>query len=98
MYTVPVQEGQTIKDIAAQEYGAVEGIAQLMVDNPSVISDINVDLVAGTILNIQDIGFPGFDDALRLLLKQKGIQVNSGEVIIPGTGIGADAIGTGVIG
>lgn len=51
MNTITAEDGQTIYDIAIQEYGCYEGIVQLMKDNNiSLVSNIN----AGNQFNIQD--------------------------------------------
>ena len=50
---VEILDGQTIFDIAKQEYGNVECVWQLVDDNPAVITSLNVALVPGSKLNIQ---------------------------------------------
>ena len=44
---------QSVWDIAAEHYGSVEGVKQLMVDNPTVFNFENTP-VAGTLFFVQD--------------------------------------------
>jgi len=50
---IKVEDNQSIWDIAVQEYGNPECIWQLVDDNPSVITSLNVKLVPGSYLNVQ---------------------------------------------
>ena len=47
---IEVQNNQTIYDIAIQEYGDVEGVKQILNDNPGI--DLDVDIVPKSILII----------------------------------------------
>lgn len=49
---VTVKSGQSIFDIALQEYGSVEGVYNLMQDNPARIPSLDVDLLPGDVLLI----------------------------------------------
>lgn len=49
---VKILEGQTIFDIAIQEYGTINGLKDLMEKNPESITHLDVELPVGTILNI----------------------------------------------
>lgn len=51
---VKVLKGQNIYDIALQCYGDVEGVFQLMADNPTKINSLDAQLVAGDYLNLTD--------------------------------------------
>ena len=51
--TVKVLDGQTIWDIAIQEYGSIEAIFQLMQDNSSL--SLAVPLVGGVLLKLNGI-------------------------------------------
>jgi hypothetical protein len=53
MYTINIEEGQTIWDVAIQVYGDVFMAWQLVKDNAGVLVDLNTDLVPGMVLNIQ---------------------------------------------
>jgi hypothetical protein len=52
MYTVNIEEGQTIWDVAIQVYGDVFMAWQLVKDNAGVLVDLNTDLVPGMVLNV----------------------------------------------
>ncbi len=52
-YTIMVVDGQTIWDIATLYYGGVDGVFLLRADNPTIVPDLNVDLVAGQELRIR---------------------------------------------
>jgi len=62
-YTIEGKEGQTIWEIALQEYGSVEGVRMLMQDNPGWYSSLlffpamsifgGVTLRYGNVLNAQ---------------------------------------------
>ena len=84
--------GQTIWDVAAEQYGNLEGIIQLQEDNASVIIDFNVVLIPGTPLIIQVSDPVGIDGALRKMLNDAGVKVNSHEAYVAPSGIGYWAI------
>ena len=46
-----VKDGQTLADIAIQEYGALEAVVQIAIDNSMSVSDVPQ---AGTILHLHD--------------------------------------------
>ena len=50
---VLVGYGQGLFDIAIQETGAAEGVFSIMADNPVAVPDLNVVLVAGTVLQVK---------------------------------------------
>lgn len=50
-YTIVVERGQDIFDLAIQEYGSVEALFVLLGDNPSI--DLTTELAAGATLQIQ---------------------------------------------
>lgn len=52
MSKVNVADGQTLWDIALQEYGSVEGVFILMAENPFV-GNINQELEPGIQLNVK---------------------------------------------
>ena len=52
MRVVVATQGQTIYDIAIQEYGCYEGVFQIMKDNEGF--GLSTELVAGQSVNIQD--------------------------------------------
>ncbi len=53
MKTTTVSLGQTLTDIALQEYGCVEGLIDLMKLNPDL--EINGKLIPGTDVNLPDV-------------------------------------------
>jgi hypothetical protein len=55
MKTIIVGDGQTIFDIAIQEYGGIEGILLLMSDNGDKIPSITSELKAGLKLKIKSL-------------------------------------------
>jgi hypothetical protein len=91
MYTIIAEAGQTLLDIANQEYGHSDGLKQLVDDNPALIS-MDDDLEAGTVLNIQDIGTAGYNDSIRQYLKINNIKINSSIYAAAGSGIGFEGI------
>ena len=50
--TIVVKGRQTLWDIAIQEYGSIEGVEQLIADNPGLV-DYESNLVAGTLLKVK---------------------------------------------
>lgn len=48
-----VQDGQTVWDLAIQQYGGVEGVFNLIKDNPGVIAGVDSQLAAGTELKVK---------------------------------------------
>lgn len=48
---VKVKDGQTLADIAIQEYGVLEAVVQIAVDNGMSVSDVPQ---AGTMLHLHD--------------------------------------------
>lgn len=52
---IHVQAGQSLIDIALQEYGATEGIFLLMMANKGVITSVTMPLVPGTPLTVWSI-------------------------------------------
>lgn len=46
-----VKDGQTLADMAIQEYGALEAVVQIAIDNGMSVSDVPQ---AGTILHLHD--------------------------------------------
>lgn len=53
--TVIVKQGQTMFDIAIQEYGSVEAIGMLMEDNPQIVELTAIDLGGTKVLVRQPI-------------------------------------------
>lgn|GEM_PF-1055726 len=45
---------QTIWDIALQRYGTIEGVFQILADNPNAIANLDAALAPGTVLRIND--------------------------------------------
>jgi hypothetical protein len=52
---IVVKKGQSLTDISIQEYGNIEGVFALMVDNTIKLNAMSDVLVAGTILRIRKI-------------------------------------------
>jgi hypothetical protein len=52
-YTIKIQAGQSIYDVAMQEYADVSGVWMLMQDNPIQCPDLNTALVPGASLIIR---------------------------------------------
>ena len=93
MYSIIVEDGQTLLDIANQEYGDSAGLYYLLQDNPALLR-MDADVVTGTTLSIRDIGtVSGFNDDIRTFMKNNGIKVNNGVYPAPGTGIAFWGIG-----
>ena len=53
MAKVIVNKNQSVWDLANQYYGSVDGVEQLMLDNPGVVNFL-YRVAAGTIINIDD--------------------------------------------
>jgi hypothetical protein len=80
MFSITVQEGQTIYDIAIQEYGCAEAVSLLTADNNIGLS---TEFEGGEILSIRD-AIPEINNnniAIAKLFKTKGIKPNSGYLI-----------------
>ena len=77
-YELTVSEGQSIYDLAVQVYGGVDGVFALRDDNPTLIADLNTDLVVGWQLNIRkDVS--GFENPeMATLLRKRGVVVVNG--------------------
>lgn len=89
MQTTIVTEGQTIADIALQQYGnAADGILALIKDNPELGGGDSY-LMPGIAIQIRELGAAGFDNDLRRLINARSVRPNSGEVIPSGAGIGS---------
>lgn len=74
-YSIHTDEGQTIYDVALQEYGDYAGVFILMEDN-SVITDLNHDLASNTKLLIRRE--PDVTDVeLMRYMREEKIKVNS---------------------
>ena len=87
-----VDEGQTLLDVALQEYGdAAQGLFYLVADNLGLA--ISSDLSAGDVLNIR-VEALEVDSQLRSYLKQINFTVCSGEVAAGSGGIGEMEIGS----
>ena len=69
MKTITVQDRQTIWDIAMQEYGSVEGVFELIDDNPGLTIDSN--LTGGQLLKIKSAPV---DIATLNYMQQNGIK------------------------
>ncbi len=53
--TVTVQPGQCLEDIALQEYGSLNGVRELLLDNEALLADgFSTDLEAGMALLVRD--------------------------------------------
>ncbi|MBL7954442.1 MAG: hypothetical protein JNJ91_05350 [Flavobacteriales bacterium] len=54
--TVIVQPGQSLEDIALQEYGSIDGVREVVMDNEDVFVDgFNTRLLPGTTLVVRDV-------------------------------------------
>ena len=51
-YTIVVEQGQDIFDLAIQEYGSVESLFVLLADNRAI--DLTTELASGATLQIQE--------------------------------------------
>lgn len=51
--TIEVKAGQSLVDIAIQEYGNVEGVFKFLVHNKGVLSGITDELLAGDKLAVK---------------------------------------------
>lgn len=77
-YTILTEVGQTLLDVAVQEYGDASSVVMLMQDNATALPDINADLAPGTALSIRST--PEVADAeLMSYFRQNKIRVNNGE-------------------
>lgn len=69
--TVTVQFGQCLEDIALQEYGSIDGVTPLVMNNEDVlVSGFSTDLVPGTVLRV--VGDP-IDPDMVAVMRAKGI-------------------------
>lgn len=50
---LPLLTGQTLYDVAVQEYGHSDGLWLLLEDNPGIVSDLSSVPAPGTVLNIR---------------------------------------------
>ncbi|WP_317899417.1 BspA family leucine-rich repeat surface protein [Aurantibacillus circumpalustris] len=71
---VPVEEGQSVWDLALQYYGSTEGLLQLAADNVGVIN-LETSPEPGSLILIDDSKVINKD--VVALLKQKGIRPNN---------------------
>jgi hypothetical protein len=79
MYEVLVEAGQSVYDIAVQEYADVSGVWLLLADNPTQCPDLNATLVPGAKIAIRQ--FPNVSDVeLMNYFRNNKIQVNCGNV------------------
>jgi hypothetical protein len=53
MKEVTLLTGQTLYDVAVQEYGHTDGIWLLLEDNPGIVSDLSSVPAPGTVVNIR---------------------------------------------
>lgn len=88
-YNITVKDGQSLVDLAMQEYGTVDGVLWLVQDNPETLASMDDEPAAGTLLNIRFK--PPVEDAKRLEYVRKGkdYTVVKQEVVVVGEG-GAD--------
>jgi hypothetical protein len=78
-YTIKIQAGQSIYDIAMQEYADVSGVWLLMKDNPMECPDLNTALVPGASLIIRQDAVVA-DRELMNYFRTNKIQVNCASV------------------
>jgi hypothetical protein len=76
MREILVYEGQNLVDIAIQEYGSLEGVWQLLIDN-SFLQTIDYHLKAGQVLKIDDSKKIRGD--IVEYFDKRGIKINTGE-------------------
>lgn len=88
MKTVAIQDGQTIYDLALQEYGCIEGVMLLMEDNSDLVPDLNADPVAGSLFQIREDD-PIIDVVARDYYADNDIHPCSSYYPEPTTGIGS---------
>lgn len=75
MITIPVIEGQSLFDVALQEYGSIEHVFKIIKDNPGIT--INSNIGAGVTLKI-DTSFVSNEEAIKAVF-----QANKSKDIYP---------------
>jgi hypothetical protein len=79
---VRVVRGQSLFDLAIQEYGSVEEVYRLLDDNPEVIT-VDAELMPGSILKVQER--PQLEDERTMnYFRTRNLKVATGETISPG--------------
>jgi hypothetical protein len=76
MEQIVVYEGQNLVDIAIQEYGSLEGVWQLVMDNPN-IRGIDYQLKAGEILQIDET--KKIREDITDYFEKRNIKLNTGD-------------------
>lgn len=78
---ITVEQGQSVWDIALQEYGSVSEVFRLLADNPQLTSGLNTQLAAGQKLQIQRTpsGLPDAD--LVEVFRRNQVKINTGDDI-----------------
>jgi len=79
MKTVIVEDRQTIWDIAVQEYGGVDGVFQLIEDNPGLT--IGSDLQGGQLLKIKSAPVNATVLAYMQLNNVKPVSLTQDEIV-----------------
>lgn len=79
---VRVMSGQTLADVAVQEYGHMDGVWLLLEDNPGLVADLGEVPAPGTVVNVRvdvpELG-PGSRETAEAL-KRYGQKVATGAV------------------
>lgn len=87
-YTIPVEAGQDIYDIAIQEYGNPQAVFILMEDNPVQIPNLDADLSEGMTLTIREAAYlkleanqeEMIDKDIMLYFRKKELTVNNASI------------------
>ncbi len=74
-YTIHIEEGQSIWDIAIQEYGDPMEAWTILEDNPATLTDLNTDLTPAMLLKIR-VDHPVSDRELMKYFREQKIYVN----------------------
>jgi len=87
MYTQRISEGQTIFDLAIQEYGDPSAVFKLMADNPGKLPDLEADPQAGDTFQVREEPEVANKDVMNYF-RTSNIHVNTGTVETHNTGLG----------
>jgi len=84
MIRITVTNNQSVWDLAIEQYGSVDGIKQLILDNPTKIN-FNDPVPAGTQLLVREDLIPTFNKPVVDYLSKKGIRLATA-VSVPSAG------------
>jgi len=74
-----VEQGQSVFDIALQEYGSVREVFRLLADNPALTSGLNTQLAAGQKLQIQRNPSGLLNADLVSVFRRNQVRINTGD-------------------